>query len=164
MVKNLPASAGVIGDSSSIPGSGRSPGVGNGNPLQYSCLENPVDRGAWRATVQGVTKSQTQLSEWAHTRIHAFVFKAPYFTSPSPCLWAYLPVPPFYEDTCNSIIRPIRIIQAPLRHLRALYSILSAESLLHVHRAPGRARRHLGDIIQPAAVLWVHQGRKPCWS
>ena len=45
-----------------IPGSGRSPGEGNGNPLQYSCLENHTDRGVWRATVHGVTKSQTRLS------------------------------------------------------------------------------------------------------
>ena len=47
------------GDPGSIPGLGRSPGEGNGNPLQYSCLENPMDRGAWWATVHGVTKSQT---------------------------------------------------------------------------------------------------------
>ena len=50
------------GDTGSIPGLGRSPGEGNGNPLQYSCLENPMDRGAWRATVHEVTKSQTQQS------------------------------------------------------------------------------------------------------
>ena len=48
-----------IGDPGSIPGSGRSPGGGNGNPLQYSCLENPMDRGAWRATVHGVAESDT---------------------------------------------------------------------------------------------------------
>ena len=48
-----------VGDPGSIPGSGRSPGEGNGNPLQYSWLENPVDRGAWRVTVHGVAKSQT---------------------------------------------------------------------------------------------------------
>ena len=53
MVKNLPANA---GDSGSISGKGRSPGEGNGKPLQYSCLENPMDRGAWQATVHGVTK------------------------------------------------------------------------------------------------------------
>jgi len=53
VVKNLPASA---GDPSSIPGLGRSPGGGNGNPLQYSCLRNPMDRGAWWATVHGVAK------------------------------------------------------------------------------------------------------------
>ena len=51
------------GDLGSTPGSGRSPGEGNGNPLQYSCLENVMDRGAWRATFGGVSKSQTQLSK-----------------------------------------------------------------------------------------------------
>ena len=48
-----------VGDLGSIPGSGRSPGEGNGNPLQYSCLENPMDRGAWWATVHGVAESDT---------------------------------------------------------------------------------------------------------
>ena len=57
MVKNLPASADDVGDMSSVPELGRSPGGGNGNPLQYSCLENPMDRGAWWATVHGVAKS-----------------------------------------------------------------------------------------------------------
>ena len=62
VVKNPPASAGDAGDLGSIPGSGRSPGEGNGNPLQYSCLGNPMDRAAWGATVHGVAKSRTQLS------------------------------------------------------------------------------------------------------
>ena len=53
MVKNLPANAGDIRDVGSTSGSGRSPGVGNGNPLQYFCLENPIDKGAWQATVIG---------------------------------------------------------------------------------------------------------------
>ena len=57
MVKNPPASAGEARDLGPIPGSGRSSEKGNGNPLQYSCLENPMDRGAWRATVHGVTES-----------------------------------------------------------------------------------------------------------
>ena len=52
------------GDPGSIPGLGRSPGEGNGNPLQYSCLENPTDRGAWWATVHGVAESQTRLSDF----------------------------------------------------------------------------------------------------
>ena len=56
VVKNQAASAGDITDSGLIPGSGRSPGGGHGNPLQYSCLGNPMDRGAWRAAVHGVTK------------------------------------------------------------------------------------------------------------
>ena len=59
MVKNPPASAGDIRDVGSVPGPGRSPGEGNGYPLQYSCLENLTDRGAWRATVHRVTKSDT---------------------------------------------------------------------------------------------------------
>ena len=62
MVKNAPASAGDIRDTDSIPGSGRSPGGGHGNPLQYSCLENPMDRGAWWAAVPRVTKNQTEAS------------------------------------------------------------------------------------------------------
>ena len=60
-VKNLPANAGDARDTVLIPLLGRSPGGGNGNPLQYSCLENPMDRGAWQAMVQGVTKSRTLL-------------------------------------------------------------------------------------------------------
>ena len=56
-VKNLPANAGDKGDEGSIPGSGKSPGEGNGNPLQYSCLENPMDRGAQRAIVYLVAES-----------------------------------------------------------------------------------------------------------
>ena len=58
-VKNLLANAGDARDAGSILGSGRSPGEGNGNPLKYSCLENSMDRGAWQATVYGVTKSRT---------------------------------------------------------------------------------------------------------
>ena len=54
------ASASNVGDSGSIPGLGRSPGEGNGNPLQYSCLENPMDEGFWQATVHGITKDQTE--------------------------------------------------------------------------------------------------------
>ena len=62
-IKDLPANAGDTGHSRSVPGSERSPGEGNGNPFQYSCLENPMDREAWWATVRGVTKSQTGLSD-----------------------------------------------------------------------------------------------------
>jgi len=75
-VKNLPTDA---GDASSMPGSGRSAGEGSGNPLQYSCLENSMDRGDWWATVHGVVKSQTRLSDsdmyicvyvYTHTHTH----------------------------------------------------------------------------------------------
>ena len=64
MAKDPPANA---GDEGLIPGLGRSPGGGHGNPLQYSCLKNPTDRGAWRVTVHGVAKSQTQPSTHTHT-------------------------------------------------------------------------------------------------
>ena len=56
-----------VGDPGSSPGLGRSPGEGNDNPLQYYCLENPMDRGAWKATVYGVAKSRTQLSDFTFT-------------------------------------------------------------------------------------------------
>ena len=61
VVKNLPADAGGIRDAASTPGSRRSPGGGPDNPLQYSCLENSMDRGAWQVAVYGVSKSQTPL-------------------------------------------------------------------------------------------------------
>ena len=69
MVKNLLVNAGEAEDTSgSIPGLGRSPRGRNGNPLQYSCLENPMDRGAWQATVHGVAKSQTCVTACTHTQ------------------------------------------------------------------------------------------------
>ena len=66
MVKNSPTNAEDARDEGSIPGLGRSPGGGHGNPLQYSCLEDPMDRGAWCATVHGVRKNWTQLSDHFH--------------------------------------------------------------------------------------------------
>ena len=71
VVKNPPASAGDIRDAGSIPGSGRSPGGGHGNPLQYACLKNPMNRGAWWATVHRVSWSQTWL-KWLSTHAHMF--------------------------------------------------------------------------------------------
>ena len=73
MVKNPPANAGDASDMDSIPGSGRSPGEGNGYPLQYSCLENPMDRGACWATVPGVAMSQTRLNDFTFTFFHMLV-------------------------------------------------------------------------------------------
>ena len=69
-MKNRPANAGVTEDASLISGLGRSPGGGNGNPLQFSCLENPMDRGARWAIVHGVTKSWTRLNDCTHTHTH----------------------------------------------------------------------------------------------
>ena len=73
VVENLSAEAGGIRDRGSVPGLGRSPGGVNGNPLQYSCLESPMDRGAWQAAVHGITKSRTQLKQLStctHVRKH----------------------------------------------------------------------------------------------
>ena len=77
VVKNSPANAGDTKDMGSIPGSGRSPGEWNGNPLQHSCLENSRNRGAWLAPVHRVTKSQTglkRLSVRVHTHIHTHTY------------------------------------------------------------------------------------------
>ena len=90
VVKNLPANAGDIRDTGSISGSGRSPGGGNGNPFQYFCLKNPIDRGAWRATVHGVTKCQTWPSTHAGIRNNINTNKARNTPrSYSGTLWSY---------------------------------------------------------------------------
>ena len=82
VVKNLPANAGDTRDTGLIPESGRSPGEGNSNSLWYSCLENSMDRWAWRATVHGVMKSRTRLS--AHTHTHIYIHTYTYT-----CMYTY---------------------------------------------------------------------------
>ena len=74
VVKNLPANAWDARDAGAVPGLGRSSGIGSGNPLPYSCLENPVDRGAQRATVHSVKKSQTWLSDWACMPVCVYIY------------------------------------------------------------------------------------------
>ena len=74
VVKNSHANAGDVRDMGSIPGLRRSPGEGNGNPLQYSCLENSMDRGVWQATVYGAAKSHTQLSIHKHRGFFFLIF------------------------------------------------------------------------------------------
>ena len=88
MVKNPPANARDIKDVGSIPGSGKSLGEGNGNPLQYSCLENPTDRGAWQATVHRVAES-TRPSRWSTHICHYGIIQN-YFTAKLP------PAPPIH--------------------------------------------------------------------
>ena len=82
MLKNPPANAleGVL-----IPGSGRSPGEGNGNPLQYSCLENPMDRGVWWAIVHRVAKSQTRLKQFSTAHDHVVQFSSVAQSCPTLC-------------------------------------------------------------------------------
>ena len=69
MVKNLPANAAGMRDVGSIPGLERCPEEGNGNPLQYSCLENPMDRGAWQVTIHWVVKNQTRQKQQVSTNL-----------------------------------------------------------------------------------------------
>ena len=81
VVKNLPGNAGDVRDMGLIPGSGRFPGGRHGNPLQYSCLENPMDRGAWRAAVHRVAKSGTWLKKVStHTVRLSFFHSAKIYT------------------------------------------------------------------------------------
>ena len=98
-IKSLPANAGDARDVGSIPGSGRSPGEGNGSPLQYSCLENSMDRGVWQATVHEVRKSRTWLitaqhmCTWPHLRQTfpiSFLFFLPQFDQLYPTVVATL--------------------------------------------------------------------------
>ena len=98
VVKNLPAKARDTGDVGSILGSGRSPGVGNGNTLQYSCLENSIDREAWWSTVHGVTKNGTRLS------MHAFLWDLCVYE----LSWFFSPV---HKSCVNLIIRPTQRTQ-----------------------------------------------------
>ena len=75
MAQWVKESAFNVGDPGLIPGLGRSPGGGNGNPLQYSCLENPMDREAWQVTVHSVTKSQAKLNNLACINIYMYIRK-----------------------------------------------------------------------------------------
>ena len=83
MVKNQPANTGDMRDPGSIPGSGRSPGGGQGNPLQCSCLENPMDRGAWWATVLRVAKSRTRVKQLSTHNILVGLKQVTHPTPPS---------------------------------------------------------------------------------
>ena len=98
------ASACNAGDLGSIPGSGRAPGEENGNPLQYSCLENPMDGGAWWATVHGVAKSQTRLRDFTHSFTHSCclaVLKHSFLPSPNPRIAAIFQSQPEVWWACN---------------------------------------------------------------
>ena len=84
MVKNPPAKAGDSRDVGPFPGSGRSPGIEDGNPLQHSCLENSMDRGDWQATVRGVAK-ESDMTEQLSVRTHAHTHTPPMLSDPDVC-------------------------------------------------------------------------------
>ena len=121
MVKNLPTNA---GDVDSVPAWGRPPGGGNSNPLQYSCLGNPMDRGAWQATVRGVSKSQTRLSR--HTR---------YF-------WGLLSLPPSNIWIPNMIYNRYLVTSVP-----SLSSVTSPPNSTYEQR--GKSLR-CDSVVEPA--------------
>ena len=96
-------------DPCSVPGSGISPGEGNGTPLQYSCLENPMDRGAWWATVHGVAKGRTRLSDQAHSYSHLYIWDLRFYQFLSfpgvlPVNWIVSPHPPLLVRVNSSVL------------------------------------------------------------
>ena len=101
IVKNLPINAGDIRDAGSIPGSGRSPGGGRGTPLQYSCPENPMDRGALQATAHRVTRSRTGLKRLGSRNAEGAGAKTPC----APSNWAHLPEPESRQPTVRPSAR-----------------------------------------------------------
>ena len=112
VVKNPPANARDARNEGSVPGLGRSPGVGNGNPLRYSCLENSMDRGAWQAKVHGVTKNLTRLSTCVHTH-NQFTGKYPttqthnfaYFSYNSKILCLYKFILLILINICMTVVK-----------------------------------------------------------
>ena len=123
VVKNPPANAGDIRDTGSIPGLGRSPRGGHDNPLQHSCLENPMDRGAWWATVHGVTKSQKQLKWLSSHAEKKYLMKQSYY-------WFYFN---FLFDKCSE------------------YSLISVLYLLNVYCSVWlNMRTKLLNVLQSA--------------
>ena len=106
-------SAWNAGDLGSIPGSGRSPEEGNSNPLQYSCLENPMDGGAWWAAVHGVTKSRTRPSDFTFTlliktiQLNSVAHSCPTFCDPMNCSTPGLPVHPQLPEFTQTHIHQV---------------------------------------------------------
>ena len=100
-----------------IPGSRRSPGGGNSNPLQYSCLENPTDRRTWRTTVQGVSKSQTQQSDLAHLHTFYLILLNIFSAVTIPFLLFYFQILPFRAQAfCDSDLNAFKVNKLFLIH------------------------------------------------
>ena len=173
VVKNPPANAGDIKDAGSIPGLGRSPGGGHDNPLQYSCLQNPIDRGTWRVTVHMVTKSQTW---WKRLSMHAWL------------LWTLLCARQFWRMkdpwkikqiiaiTKKKISESLSSQSCPLgrrthcqrQHLIAT-GVCQARSHLKAFVSAAPSARNLSPHGFPWPTLWSHLLQKalsahPMWS
>ena len=135
MVKNPPANAGDAEDASSIPGSGRSPEGGTGNPLHYPCLENSMDRGAWQATVHGVTESDaTELTHAVNSKKALFelAFKAfmmrPWQSNCTGLIFCPCPRPLCSARFCSFSFFPLLGTQLPPVSLANSHSSLSLSS------------------------------------
>ena len=123
MVKNPPTNAGDTRDKGSIPASERSPGEGHGNPLPYSCLENPMDRGAWRATGHRGAKSQTWLKWHVHThykiwfvgkidhvwKISSFIALVA-FQVPGSCMWLMAALAPLWQPGPRALLELQKVL------------------------------------------------------
>ena len=138
VVKNLPANAGVVKETGLIPESGRSPGEGHGKPLRYSCLENPMDRGAWRATVRRVVQSWTGL-KWRS--MHACTF--PEYSR----VWSML----YFSFGSN--------LHSLLRWSSCLDPYIPSIWPLTLHRCKGRLR-HLAIIIDKKTQMRVNNHQR----
>ena len=147
MLKNPPANGGDARDEGSIPGWGRSPEVGNGNPLQYSCLENSMDRGAWRATVHGASKYRTQLTNWAHT-----------------CPWFKANLKGRLEQALHTRLKHSFPVRRSIRLTPPAACLRSGESWGHpfsrsTHHLPGLWKHKLGSQqtgAPPAKICLAH--------
>ena len=157
MVKNPPANAGDAADPGLIPGSGRSPGGGNGNPRQYSCLENPMDRGAWRATVHEVVKVRLDWASTAaaQTRGYAHILETPHPGSHWPQGWTsqhHLPFPSRLPPLCPGLRAASRKQSSwELRFCPA--QVCDSMCRVHRHPSPGSsgsafARLCPGDLTE----------------
>ena len=133
VVKNLPAKAGAPGDKSEIPGSGRSPGGENGNPLQYSCLGNPIDRGAWWAIVHWVTNSWMWLSTSCPLGLFLPILQSPQLS-------------PTYIQDCKT-----------LPNLYSLFKILALffpwQDFMHPLRCISKITFYKDNILQKKTLL-----------
>ena len=126
------ASASNAGDPGSIPGLGRSPGGGNGNPLHYSCLENPMDRGAWWAAVHGVIKSRARLSEFTFI----FTVRVKVLSLFFVFVFMYYLYVKYYEPQFSSVTQSFPTLCNPMNHSTPglpVYHQLPEATQTHVH-------------------------------
>ena len=145
IVKNLPANARET--MSLTPGSGRSHGVGHGTPLQHSCLENSVDRGAWRATVLGAAESQTWLSDWA--------YKSPLSENIIPFTWTHS-----LEEICAAIRKQIVLLGSFICPNVQLNHTLSP---FHIQKSSWIFSKETSKDCLKLSKLWLWKFYLGCW-